>query len=568
METAGVTPSPYTTSPSLSELLFKAAGSALGPIAAQRSNTTHGALLRAGAGLLGGLSGGIGDELAAQRNNPLVLQGKMANAGVQAANQVRVPIAGMPSNPLAPMPQFGALPSETGGEIGPRMEAGNFYSGAPDVSGMTFSLPTPGSGPTLAGTNIPISRNPYTMNELMRHATPEQAKAIALAHTVGKVPENAFFDQRKLMAGKNPVVDITDPGAPHVVYPGDPSATTEQEFANRGAKLAANLYKKPDDPNAQLQLLYYNRARASDPYAQEYYDAKIREVRAQVAQTDPKAPPFMPKTSNALESVQERRTQGAVDRARRIEEEKYKVQASPEARVAQSNLAAGREEGKLSVESRPDYIAAKEALVAAQQRAERENAPLSAGDRARFSMYESIQDRLVTIKKMYNPRFFGSVGATVFGNELSSAVKDEMKAANEGKYIPGRLAARFREYFGTLPPEQAAVYQAVLDLQDLVLRARSGGQTSEKEADRLLGTIPNVNDSPTAFETKYENLSKRVLVEQKAMFDAATKSARDLGRSIEKRSPITLVPQRLPAPPVQQQAPAAPNGWRIIQPAR
>jgi len=68
----------------------------------------------------------------------------------------------------------------------------------------------------------------------------------------------------------------------------------------------------------------------------------------------------------------------------------------------------------------------------------------------------------------------------------------------------GRYGTIQEKFLGTATPEQVKFYAYVNDMQDALLRARSGAQINEQEYSRLKGFLPEVNVPWTTFKARLD----------------------------------------------------------------
>lgn len=74
--------------------------------------------------------------------------------------------------------------------------------------------------------------------------------------------------------------------------------------------------------------------------------------------------------------------------------------------------------------------------------------------------------------------------------------------------ITGRKGGLEAKYLGTKSPEQVKFYAYVKDMQDALLRARSGAQINEQEYARLVSFLPDANLPPATFKAKLERFQE------------------------------------------------------------
>ncbi len=90
--------------------------------------------------------------------------------------------------------------------------------------------------------------------------------------------------------------------------------------------------------------------------------------------------------------------------------------------------------------------------------------------------------------------------------------------------VAGRTGEIGAKYLGTATPDQVKFYAYVKDMQDALLRARSGAQINEQEYKRLVNFLPDPNLPPTTFKAKLERFQEAteiVMEEKLAAFEQA-----------------------------------------------
>jgi hypothetical protein len=83
--------------------------------------------------------------------------------------------------------------------------------------------------------------------------------------------------------------------------------------------------------------------------------------------------------------------------------------------------------------------------------------------------------------------------------------------------IAGRKGGLEAKFTGTASPEQVKFYAYVKDMQDALLRARSGAQINEQEYKRLVAFLPEPNLPSTTFKAKLERFQEatQILLDEK-----------------------------------------------------
>lgn len=198
-------------------------------------------------------------------------------------------------------------------------------------------------------------------------------------------------------------------------------------------------------------------------------------------------------------------------------------------------LAAAREAGT------PMTIAAahKQALdeevqlAGGKAKAVSENTPLPAPVQERIVRYDDLASQLQTLKDNYHPDFVGPVAYRSYNLRRQGLVP--------GAAMPSDKEVKF--------------HQAQEYLQDIRLRVQSGAATSEPEAGRLLGTLPQGTDMPDVYNP------------------GLTKAWEDTSRTIGRIKRNAITPKKevgtsgatpsTPAPaPTQKSLPPPPQGWK------
>lgn len=83
--------------------------------------------------------------------------------------------------------------------------------------------------------------------------------------------------------------------------------------------------------------------------------------------------------------------------------------------------------------------------------------------------------------------------------------------------IAGRKGGLEAKYTGTATPDQVKFYAYVKDMQDALLRARSGAQINEQEYKRLVNFLPDPNLPAITFKAKLDRFEEatRIVMEEK-----------------------------------------------------
>ena len=76
--------------------------------------------------------------------------------------------------------------------------------------------------------------------------------------------------------------------------------------------------------------------------------------------------------------------------------------------------------------------------------------------------------------------------------------------------VAGRVGSMERKYTGTATPEQVQFYDYIKDMEDALLRARSGAQINEQEYKRLVGFLPDPNLPPSSFKASLKRFEDQL----------------------------------------------------------
>ena len=186
-----------------------------------------------------------------------------------------------------------------------------------------------------------------------------------------------------------------------------------------------------------------------------------------------------------------------------------------------------------------------EAKTIAEERAKLAEQPLQGADRTKFQMLVAAERQTDVIKQLYRPEFVGK-GFQGFLGKMRDDIGTQEKLAAEGKYIPGAIAGGMREFFGNISPQEVMFRRAVLDVSDMILRARSGAQINEQEYQRLRHMIFKLSDEPTVFLPALQRFRNEIGNQANDVLRIQSTSARGLleqrtGRKIPKILSITPI---------------------------
>jgi hypothetical protein len=180
---------------------------------------------------------------------------------------------------------------------------------------------------------------------------------------------------------------------------------------------------------------------------------------------------------------------------------------------------------------------------------QREEDPPQAADRNRMIQLQSIERQGGIVRDTFRPEFVGK-GFKAFSGELKKEYEAQEKAAQSGKYASGALAGGLRKFMGKASPDEVQFRAALLDMSDLLLRARSGAQINEQEYQRLKSLLPDLYDEPNTFIPAL----RRFTVEAGKQLDDTLKlggtGMRDLQqqREQEKKKAVPKIKSIVPEP--------------------
>jgi len=185
------------------------------------------------------------------------------------------------------------------------------------------------------------------------------------------------------------------------------------------------------------------------------------------------------------------------------------------------------------------------AVVASQQQAKNITEPLQGADRSKYQMLSAASRQTDYVKNLYRPEFVGK-GFAPFVQGVQKEFANQEQAAIKGQYTPGALAGAVRQFFGNISQEEATFRKAVLDVSDMILRARSGAQINEQEYRRMKGLLYNLTDEPSVFVAGLNRFSDEVNSMMEDVSKASVRPASSLGTgplSPRPQGPATT-PQR------------------------
>lgn len=148
-------------------------------------------------------------------------------------------------------------------------------------------------------------------------------------------------------------------------------------------------------------------------------------------------------------------------------------------------------------------------VTTAEERAKLGTKPVS-GERATKIINLSSAERQGQLAmQLFQPQFVGK-GFQAFASSNKKVFENQAELADKGRYVPGALAGNLRQFFGDISPEETTFRRTVLDVQDIILRARSGLQINEHEFKRIKGFLFHLLDEPSVFVPSMNRLVKEV----------------------------------------------------------
>jgi hypothetical protein len=138
-------------------------------------------------------------------------------------------------------------------------------------------------------------------------------------------------------------------------------------------------------------------------------------------------------------------------------------------------------------------------------------------------------DRSATmVNELFKPEYVGTPLQHYIGAHKGEWMKQQ-GLADSGKYSSGAFKGYvdgwIQNFKGTISPEQATFYRAIADMQDMILRERSGAAVSPGEFARVTGFTANVWDSPVAFKAGLDRVMDDIVKQRKDIYKTATGSA-------------------------------------------
>lgn len=175
--------------------------------------------------------------------------------------------------------------------------------------------------------------------------------------------------------------------------------------------------------------------------------------------------------------------------------------------VAQAPTPApSQPRGSLAERSQQAEIKFEAERQATIERAKVGERPVEAGQRERVSKLNSALRQTGVVEANFNSSFVGKFPQTGFGGLLS----------------------RGREFLGTISDEQIDFNNALEDLADLLLRARSGAQINESEYLRLRKLLPTRFNEPNVFKRKMRRFRQEATAQRNETLGASFKARKNI----------------------------------------
>lgn len=168
--------------------------------------------------------------------------------------------------------------------------------------------------------------------------------------------------------------------------------------------------------------------------------------------------------------------------------------------------STGTQEGALGVRQTPGYQQTETNIAAAREAGK----PLPPQVQTQVAAIDDILSKGKAAQSLYKPEYVGGVMGA-FGGKGSST---------------GGVRGAVREATGNLTPDEVTFRQNTADIQDMLLRARSGAQINEQEYNRLTKIAPSLTDQPASYPGKLSNfLSELEKLKQNKISLASTPRA-------------------------------------------
>jgi len=154
---------------------------------------------------------------------------------------------------------------------------------------------------------------------------------------------------------------------------------------------------------------------------------------------------------------------------------------------------------------------------------------LQGPSKPKWEMLSGADRQTSLVGQLYRPAFVGKGFQSFLGTMQQAVQSQEGHPTDETwNYTPGGLAGAVRQFFGDITPEEATFRKGVLDVSDMLLRARSGAQINEQEYRRLTALLFNLTDEPAVFEPAW----RRFAYEIGAMMDDVVRVSTTPGRKL------------------------------------
>ncbi len=133
-----------------------------------------------------------------------------------------------------------------------------------------------------------------------------------------------------------------------------------------------------------------------------------------------------------------------------------------------------------------------------------------------LSELNALLEQMADVERLFKPEFVGPIHGRVAG----------VKEATTGK----------------LSDEEIEMRATVKDMQDALLRARSGAQINEQEYKRLVAFLPDLNTMPNVFKARLNRFRRAVktVIEEKSKFATTSRGELEGGPVAGAGQPIPL----------------------------
>ena len=151
---------------------------------------------------------------------------------------------------------------------------------------------------------------------------------------------------------------------------------------------------------------------------------------------------------------------------------------------------AGAQQGALGVRQTPEY----QENVTRTAESELKGQGLPAAMAKQVGEIDALIGRAKETETLFKPEYVGGAGGLAGGKKGST----------------GAITGAVRETTGRIGPDEVMFRQNTSDMQDALIRARSGAQTNEHEYDRVIAIAPKIGDQPEVYKAKLKNFMKQL----------------------------------------------------------